>query len=386
MTTSDGADAVNYLLDRLVRPEIRMRRRTCSAFQLCGHVGLVLAVTLAMALVAHRGLSPWVMIVVVLGAVGSFFGLAMLTKVVTGKEDLVYYRHEIAVIAVATGLLWLLHQPILAYLDGTVLGVGLFLACGRIGCLMVGCCHGRPHPFGVRYRVEHAEAGFPACLVGVRLFPIQLVESLYVFAIVGLGSALAWTGEWPGAGLGAYVTAYAVGRFAFEFWRGDRERPYVAGFSEAQWSSFVLLTTVAVAERAGALPEESWHAVTLVGVALAAITVAATRVGRRAEGDLLHPRHVLEIAEALDRAASRPAVEDRIAVRRTSLGIRISASAVDTEQGRVFHYSLSGEHGLTERGARSLAGLIARLKHPLDTTELLPGNLGVYHVLMRPTL
>jgi len=386
MTTSDGVNAVNYLLDRLVRPEIRIRRRTFSAFHLCGYVGLVLAVTLAMVLVAHRGLSPWVMIVVVLGAVGSFFGLAMLTKIVTGKEDLVYYRHEIAVIVVATALLGLIRQPILAYLDGTVLGVGAFLACGRVGCLLVGCCHGKPHPLGVRYRAEHAVAGFPACLVGVRLFPIQLVESVYVFAIVAAGSVLAWTSDQPGRGLAAYVTTYALGRAVFELWRGDVERPYVAGFSEAQWSSFLLLGVVTLAERSGLIPEEEWHAGAFVGLILAAVLVAVRRRRRRVEHALLEPRHVIEMAEALDRAAHPAVVPGSVEIARTSQGIRVSTSTIEVGWQRVRQYTLSSDHELTEGVARRLAGLIALLRHPLSTIELVPGSRDVYHVLVRPPL
>jgi prolipoprotein diacylglyceryltransferase len=55
------------------------------------------------------------------------------------------------VMLVAAAFLWLLHEhePIIPYLDVTILVIGIFLVCGRIGCLMVGCCHGKPHRWGV---------------------------------------------------------------------------------------------------------------------------------------------------------------------------------------------------------------------------------------------
>jgi hypothetical protein len=386
MALRRGRDGSSGRLDQLVRPTIRIRNWTWSTFRVCGYLGLALGITLAMVLAAHEGLSVWIMALVSVGAVASFFGLALLTKIVVGHEDLVYYRHEIAVVLVATGLLWLMRQPVLAYLDPTILGVGLFLACGRIGCLMVGCCHGQPHAFGVRYRAEHAAAGFPTCLIGVRLFPIQLVESLYVVAIVAAGSVLVWTGARPGVGVAAYVTAYAVGRFAFEFWRGDRERHYLAGFSEAQWSSLVLVTVVAVAERVDLLPPEGWHVAALGGLALGALLVAASRIGRKTETALFRPRHVLELAEALDWVADRPALPLGIEVRRTSLGIRVSTSTIEVERERVRHYALSSEIGLTKDTAKSLAGLIARLRHPFSSTEIIPGDRGVFHVLIHPLL
>lgn len=106
-------------------------------------------------------------------AVIIFLGMVMATKIITGEERLSYCDHEIVIMVVAALFLWLTHQPILFYLDITILGIGTFLFCGRIGCLMVGCCHGRPYHWGVCYRPEHAAVGFPPYYVGVRLFPIQ---------------------------------------------------------------------------------------------------------------------------------------------------------------------------------------------------------------------
>lgn len=91
------------------------------------------------------------MIALVMAASFTFLALAMAAKIVPGKETLVYYQHEIAVMITATFLWRMLRQPVLCYLDVTILGVGLFLAFGRVGCLMVGCCHGRPSPWGVCY-------------------------------------------------------------------------------------------------------------------------------------------------------------------------------------------------------------------------------------------
>src|SRR5262249_2645134 len=149
--------------------------------------GLALAWVLALALVARRGLPLWPMAVVALAAMATFLALAAVTKVVTGEGRLVYYHPEVAGLAPAGLRLRLLERLVLAYLDAPILGVGAFLACGRIGCLLVGCCHGRPARFGVRYRAEHAAAGFTPYYVGVRLFPVQAVESLWVFLLVAVG-------------------------------------------------------------------------------------------------------------------------------------------------------------------------------------------------------
>src|SRR5215467_14328359 len=177
-------------LNRLARTETRVLTRSLPAFQVCGYTGLGLAVLLAMLLTRSLGLSPITMILIVAASVPTFLGLVMATKIITGEERIIYYHHEIAVMLAAMTLLWLTSEPLLPFLDITILGIGAFLACGRIGCLMVGCCHGRPHHWGIRYRPEHAAAGFTDYYVGVTLFPIQLVESIWVAGVVIIGVLL----------------------------------------------------------------------------------------------------------------------------------------------------------------------------------------------------
>src|ERR1035438_4476581 len=81
--------------------------------QVCGVAGLCLAVFMSLVLVERRGLSPWILAAIAVAAVSTFLSLAMLTKIVTGAETLVYYHHEIAVISVAAVLLSVLHRPVL---------------------------------------------------------------------------------------------------------------------------------------------------------------------------------------------------------------------------------------------------------------------------------
>ena len=73
-----------------------------------------------------------------IAAVITFTGLVIATKMITGEEKLIYYHHEIAVLLNISLFLWLIHQPLLPYLDISILGIGTFLFCGRLGCLMVG--------------------------------------------------------------------------------------------------------------------------------------------------------------------------------------------------------------------------------------------------------
>lgn len=367
-------------LDKVVQPEIYVIQRPRSAFQVCGYTGLALAILLAMTPVIHLGLSSWVMAGLVLSAMGTFLALAMITKIITGEESIVYYHHEIAVMVMAAALLRLLHQPILLYLDVTILGIGTFLVCGRVGCLMVGCCYGRPHRWGVRYRPEHAAAGFTPHLVGVRLFPVQLLESLWVCGIVLLGIFLVMRGSQPGGALVWYTVAYGLGRFIFEFCRGDPGRTYLGGFSEAQWTSLLLMTAAVLAELLGLLPFRSWHLAATVGLVVIMAALAATDNPDRR---IFHPRHVGEVADLLSAAHARAAESSELHIGQTSLGIQISASTVQdgTKYLDVFAFSRRDEP-LSDETARKLARLALQLRHCGDGGELLRGQDSVYHLLI----
>lgn len=387
-------EAFNRQLDRVVRPEVHLLHRT-SALRACAYVGLALGVPLAIALVLYRGFSPWVMAVTILAAMLTFLGLAMATKVVTGEESLTYYHHEIAILVVTTLLLSLLGQPILPYLDATILGIGMVLFCGRIGCLMVGCCYGRPHRWGVCYRKEHANAGFPSYFVGVRLFPIQAVESLLALIIVVVGTTLVLTNHPPGEALAWYIVAYDIGRFCFEFVRGDAVRPYYWGFSQAQWISLILMSVVVWAELSGILVFHAWHVAATVLMLLTMIAVAcARRLRKTATFQLLHPRHIKEVAEAIEavtehatarKASDLGAGPGDIYMVSTSLGVQISASKVDSATGPLFHYALSYRNGtMTEETAAALAKLVLQLRHPTGSNTFIKGDNGIFHLLMQP--
>jgi hypothetical protein len=378
-------------LDRLVRPDLRLFGRTRSTFQVCGLAGLTLALALALGLVHHQGYPVWVMGVIALAAVASFFVLAMATKVVTGKETLVYYHHEIAILVVATLVAWLCRRPVLPYLDATILGVGAFLVCGRIGCFMVGCCHGRPGRFGVRYRSQHAAAGFPSCYAGVRLLPVQMIEALGVLAIVAVGIATVLGGGPPGAALAWYIVAYDAGRFALEFLRGDAERPYRAGFSSPQWLSVVLTLGVVAAGAGGVLPWRPWHAVVALGLIGTMVAVAVSRrKDPYREHELFQPRHVREIAELVERFGRERWGEGGTrdsptgAVHRTSCGLGLSAQRLVADGGSsIEHVAFSRRaEGLTTRAAQQVATLLLRFRQGGGTAELIAGREGVYHLLI----
>jgi prolipoprotein diacylglyceryltransferase len=374
----------NHIWDHLARTGIRSGSHRLPAFQVCGYGGLLLAIVLAACVVGRTGLSYQVMGAIVLSAMATFLALVLATKIVTGEERIVYYHHEIAVMLAAAVVARLLHRPVLPYLDVTILGVGAFLACGRVGCLMVGCCHGRPSAWGICYREEHAREGFASYLVGVRLFPIQAVETLWVLFVVALGALFVWQGRPPGTVLAWYTIAYGGARFGFEFARGGADRPYTCGFSQAQWLSFWLMVALVAAEISGRMVFVAWHAAVAVSVMLVMLAAAVHRKLDRAQRfRWLHPYHVREIAEALLVAESGDA-RRTVVVASTSMGLKISTAAIDSEKAPVRQYALSRQgRRLDRETADVLADLVMRLRHRMGSFELLPGAHGVFHLLVR---
>jgi hypothetical protein len=357
-------------------PRLRLAGRSVVAFHACGLTGLAAAVALSQALVLHAGGSALVMTAAIVLACAVFLALAMAQKLLTGAERLVYYHHEIGVLLAVAALVAVLGREPLAYLDATTLGIGAFLACGRCGCTLAGCCHGRPARRGLRYGPEHVRSGFPAALAGVALVPVQLLEAVWAAALVGAGTTIVLSGAAPGTALTLYLLLYAVVRFGLEFLRGDAERPALYGMSAAQWTSLAVLAAVAVLEHAGVLPGARWHDVALPALLLATLSVLLVRRRRHGGAALLGARHAQELAAVLA-ALRAPTADGAVSVRTTSLGVRVSAGA---SAGRR-HFALSREHtALSDASAAGLARLVARLDGLPEPVALRRGPSGAVHV------
>jgi hypothetical protein len=346
---------------------MRLAGRDVSAFRAWGWSGFAVATAVALGFCSARGLSLATEVVLIGVAVATFLAVALVTKIATGHETLTYYHHEIAVLAMVGLVAAAADAPVLGHLDATALGIGAFLCFGRIGCLFVGCCHGRAAANGITYGERHVRAGFPEYLVGVRLLPVQAIESGIVAALVIAGIAVS-SGP-PGAAFGLYVTAYALVRFGLEELRGDTARRYWRRLSEAQWSSLLVVTGVTVASAAGALPGFWEHL-----AALALLVLSVPFVIRRRRGDLLGPAHLREVAAALPEPR-----RGRARVIETSLGLRLSGGLADGTT----HYTLSrraGRFGAAD--AEQLAGFILWRRHPDSSASVVPGAAGAFHVIV----
>jgi hypothetical protein len=257
------------------RTHVRVGNRMLHSFHLAGAGGIVAGTGLGLWLAAVTGGSVATVGLLSVLSVGVLLALALVAQVLLGRDALVAYHHLVAILGVAATTLWLIGRPVLVHLDLVMVGVGTTLAFGRLGCFLVGCCHGLPSGHGVAYGPDHVRDGFPAGLVGVPLFPLPLVESAVWVVLVSVGVALRFVAP-AGVALATILVGYAIARFALESRRGDAGRPEVLGWSEARWWSVTSLLAVV----AGLLANRDWPVLRLAAVVgAAALVVVGWRLG-----------------------------------------------------------------------------------------------------------
>jgi prolipoprotein diacylglyceryl transferase len=285
---------LNGALDTIVRREIVVVRRPVDLYFASVHTGVAVGTGTIFALATQTPVS----LPLLAGLVGMIAAVSLLlfkgTKLLRRPHPWLswakkgVYHFQIVALACTVATLELAGEPVLTYLDVLVVGMLVYQAFGRIGCLTAGCCHGRPSSWGIRYGPRHAATGYVYFVQGVRLFPVQLVEALWLAALAAGSVAVFLADGRAGTNVALYVVGYGAGRFVLEFVRGDPGRVYVHGFSEPQWTALVLSAGVVVLELADVFPFSWAHVAVVAAMTLVVGTiVAAARIRRTTVGELL---------------------------------------------------------------------------------------------------
>jgi prolipoprotein diacylglyceryltransferase len=346
--------------------------------------GAVLGISLCYFLNFHIGI---ILLMTLIGA-ATFFALAFLAKILTGGETIVYYHHEISILINCSIVLKLLHLPVLNYLDITILGIATFLAFGRIGCFSVGCCHGKPAKKGVAYGHDHVKDGFPYYLESVILFPIQLVESAFVFLVIISGSIMLLQQAPPGTVLIFYTVIYGAFRFTIEFFRGDAERPYFKGLSEAQWTTLILLAISLLFSFVGLIPFYLWHFIVSACLFLVSFFVIINNSKKK---NVFSPHHVMQIASGLielDKQNKDRQPAATINMFQTDFGFIFSKGQIVKNKSLITHYTFSSKTNkpVDLKTVEKLAELIKKLRHHKSKLRITGKQNGIYHILFRDFL
>lgn len=155
----------------------------------------------------------------------------------------VFYGGLIAAVTVA---LWYLRRhklPLWTTTDVFAPGIALGHVVGRLGCLMAGCCFGRPAsvPWAITFRDPAAAANVGTPL-GIPLHPTQLYEAGAEALILGALLLLERRGRaFPGRTFWSYLLLYGVSRFLIEFYRGDSRGMVFHTLSTSQFVSVILV-------------------------------------------------------------------------------------------------------------------------------------------------
>ncbi len=121
----------------------------------------------------------------------------------------------------AMPVMLLLSVPVLAALG---LGFGAFwdaasftiltgIAITKIGCLLNGCCAGRPSRSSFAFTLPNARG------VREKRIPVQCLEAAWAAIVLGAACALVGRLPFPGALFLSVALLYSAGRFALEAWR-----------------------------------------------------------------------------------------------------------------------------------------------------------------------
>lgn len=146
------------------------------------------------------------------------------------------------ILAVIVSIWYIRRQglPLWTTCDVFAPGIALGHVVGRLGCLMAGCCFGKPAdvPWAITFIDPAASVnGTP---LGVPLHPTQLYEAGAELVILGLLLATERRGRpFPGRTFWTYMLLYAVSRYVVEFYRGD-PRGVVLGMSTSQFISLLI--------------------------------------------------------------------------------------------------------------------------------------------------
>ena len=155
----------------------------------------------------------------------------------------VFYGGLLLAVAVA---FWYMRQhrlPLWTTCDAFAPGIALGQTVGRVGCLMAGCCYGKPAelPWDITFTnpLAAANVGTP---LNVSLHPTQLYESAAVLVILGLLLLTERRGTlFPGRIFWSYLLFYPMARFGIEFFRGDPRGTVFDILSTSQFVSLLLV-------------------------------------------------------------------------------------------------------------------------------------------------
>lgn len=196
-------------------------------------------------------LGPWLLLGTIIGARTlyvisywneSFAGEPFKEIFMVHHGGLVFYGGLIGASLACILYAWYKHLPLWRLADILAPSIALGSSFGRVGCLMNGCCYGRPTsmPWGIRFPYGHET--YPNYVHPTEIYDSLLNLTLYCF--------LAWLyrrKKFDGQIFALYLICYAVLRSFVELYRGDYTPVHMLGpLTPGQLISIGTITTGAI--------------------------------------------------------------------------------------------------------------------------------------------
>ncbi len=220
-------------------------------------VGVLVAAFLSMFRAKKKKLDPDpILDIILIILIGGFLGGKLLYVIVDWKDFIaaenkwayfggsgfVVYGGIIVALLVNLIYLRIRKRSFLEYFDLIAPQVSIAQGFGRIGCLLAGCCYGRPTDSKFHLIFPEDSLAIP----GIPLVPTQIIMSVGNFIIAGILLLLDLKLKKRGQVGACYLILYSAGRFAVEFLRFDH-RGTVGPFSTSQFISlFIFVVGVAL--------------------------------------------------------------------------------------------------------------------------------------------
>lgn len=229
----------------------------------------LLATTVAYKMAPRRGLSQVAILdLAILGTIAAIIGGRLFH--VFAEEWAYYLEHPTHIYQIwrggfvsygafiGLGASWLIYLKVrkldtLRYIDHVCLFAGPFIILMvRVGCLLAGCCFGKPSPFDrfeyllfIVFTNRSSDAGH--FHYGQHLWPTQIwamIYSMLIFLICYWTEARV---KFKGQVMLTFLISYAIFRFILEFFRGDESRGVYFNnhLSTAQITGLIVLVVAA---------------------------------------------------------------------------------------------------------------------------------------------
>ncbi|MEW7289051.1 prolipoprotein diacylglyceryl transferase family protein [Aquimarina sp. 2304DJ70-9] len=349
--------------------QLNIGNRRWTSFVLYFSIGFVFALVYACVLVVMlESLSLWINVILLgISLIGTLL-FYYVHYIIVGNRILTFFRYQLFLIFFNTIILYSINENILSHLDIIILSIAVIQAWGRIGCLHAGCCYGIPCDcrFKIQYAKEHIKSGFPDYLIGVPLFPIQLVESIGVFLIISFLTIEMLYSYIPGEAGMTYLVMYAMLRFFLELRRADTQRSYWMSLSEAQWVSIFTCTTVCILSVLN-LVQIPNYVFWLTAILLVVSTILIiSRYVRNPKSFLLHPFHIKEIDRLIkntyDKCLNEKEFPTCCKIESTSQGINYSYEKLEKDSSVYFIFSFSSNtHKMPDIFIKTLMKMIQNI-------------------------